>query len=82
MYPIPARDNLFIRVKDLDRLRGVIRIFSREGHLIIEQPLKASDYHDWNYAIVDVSNLKEGYYVVTIDEVSQQKLSSRLIIDR
>jgi len=82
LYPNPVKDKLFIRVKDIVALQGSIKIFSREGVLIKEQQLQASNLKDWQYAVLDVSDLKDGLYALIIDGLSENPISSRIIVSR
>ena len=74
MYPNPTASEFFIRNSNAMELKR-IQLFDLSGKLLLEQPLQDVETNN-----INIGPLQDGMYLVSIENTSGQKFTSKLIV--
>ena len=69
VFPNPAADVLYMQGIANNFEKGTLRILNSKGQLVLEKEL--DDWHSLNIQTIDISNLINGFYTLTVSDDSR-----------
>ncbi len=78
IYPNPTSDNIYVKFRSSDDKQYSLRLMSITGKLVYEQDY--TEMNDWTNAVIDVSNLSDGIYMLNI-QTDTKSVTKRIIVE-
>ncbi len=78
IYPNPTSDNIYVKFRSSDDKQYSLRLMSITGKLVYEQDY--TEMNDWTNAVIDVSNLSDGIYMLNI-QTDTKSVTRRIVVE-